>query len=44
MFASGALDPEPLVSSRIPLDDVVEDGFEALLDPDREEVKVLVEL
>lgn len=44
MFASGALDPDSLITSRIPLDDVVEDGFEALLDPDREEVKVLVEL
>lgn len=44
LFASGALDPEALVSSRIALEHVVEDGFEALLDPDREEVKVLVEL
>lgn len=44
MFASGALDPEALVTSRISLDDVVENGFEALLDPDREEVKVLVDL
>lgn len=44
MFESGALDPEPLIDSRIPLEHVVEDGFEALLDPDREEVKVLVEL
>lgn len=43
MFDSGALDPEPLISSRIALDDVVDDGFEALLDPDREEVKILVE-
>jgi len=44
MFASGALDPASLVSSRVSLDDVVEDGFEALLDPDSEEVKILVEL
>jgi len=44
MFDSGALDPEPLVSDRIPLENIVEDGFEALLDPEREEVKVLVEL
>lgn len=44
MFASGALDPDPLVSSRIALERVVEDGFEALLDPDSEAVKVLVEL
>jgi threonine dehydrogenase-like Zn-dependent dehydrogenase len=44
MFESGAVDPEPLITSRISLDNVVEDGFEALLNPDREEVKVLVEL
>lgn len=44
MFESGALDPGPLITTRIPLDDVVEDGFEALLDPNREEGKVLVEL
>lgn len=44
MFESGALDPEPLITSRISLDNVVKDGFEALLDPDHEEVKVLVEL
>ncbi|WP_135806116.1 2,3-butanediol dehydrogenase [Halorussus marinus] len=44
MFDSGALDPEALISSRIELESVVEDGFEALLDSDREEVKILVEL
>jgi (R,R)-butanediol dehydrogenase/meso-butanediol dehydrogenase/diacetyl reductase len=44
MFESGDLDPEALISSRIGLDGTVEDGFEALLDPEREEVKILVEL
>ncbi|GGM60378.1 (R,R)-butanediol dehydrogenase/meso-butanediol dehydrogenase/diacetyl reductase [Halarchaeum rubridurum] len=43
MFADGTLDPEPLVSDRIALDDVVAAGFEALLDPERDAVKVLVE-
>lgn len=44
MFESEALDPEALISSRIELENVVEAGFEALLDPERDEVKVLVEL
>ncbi|MBP2249923.1 (R,R)-butanediol dehydrogenase/meso-butanediol dehydrogenase/diacetyl reductase [Halarchaeum solikamskense] len=43
MFADGTLDPDPLVSDRIALDDIVDDGFDALLDPDREAVKILVE-
>lgn len=44
MFESGALDPEALISSRIDLENVVEDGFEALLDSEREEVKILVDV
>ena len=43
MFADGTLDPEPLITSRIDLDAIIDDGFEALLDDDREEVKILVE-
>ncbi|TKR25142.1 2,3-butanediol dehydrogenase [Natronomonas salsuginis] len=35
------LDPDPLVTKRIDLDDVVEDGFEALTEPG-EQVKILV--
>lgn len=42
-FASGELDPAALVTSRIDLEDIVDDGFEALADGDRGEVKVLVE-
>ncbi|MFU1783309.1 2,3-butanediol dehydrogenase [Haloarcula japonica] len=42
-FATGVFNPKPLVTSRIALDDIVEEGFEALLDRDREEMKVLVE-
>ncbi len=41
-FATGAVDPELLVTSRIGLQGIVDDGFEALADGDSEEVKVLV--
>ncbi|RZV06203.1 (R,R)-butanediol dehydrogenase/meso-butanediol dehydrogenase/diacetyl reductase [Natrinema hispanicum] len=44
MFESENLDPEALISSRIKLENVVEDGFEALLSPEQEAVKILVEL
>lgn len=44
MLESGTLDPEPLITSQIDLEQIVDNGFEALLDPDREEVKILVEL
>lgn len=42
-MASGALDAESLVTSRIDLDDIVTDGFEALADRESGEVKVLVQ-
>ena len=41
-LADGRVDPDRYVSSRIDVDDVVADGFEALLDPDSEERKILV--
>lgn len=41
-LASGELDAGKYVTSRIDLEDVVEDGFEALQDPEREERKILV--
>lgn len=41
MFEDGRLDPEPLVTDRIDLSEVVESGFEPLADPG-ERVKVLV--
>jgi len=41
-FADGTLDPELLVTSRIELEDIVEDGFERLVDPSNDEMKVLV--
>ena len=42
-FANGTLDPERLVTSRVDLDDIVESGFERLLDDESDEVKILVE-
>ncbi|WP_049986113.1 zinc-dependent alcohol dehydrogenase [Halobellus rufus] len=41
-LASGGLDAETYVTSRIALDDVVTDGFDALQDPERAERKILV--
>ena len=43
MLAEGTLDPEPLITDRIGLDGVVDEGFEALLDEDSDQVKILVE-
>jgi (R,R)-butanediol dehydrogenase/meso-butanediol dehydrogenase/diacetyl reductase len=43
MLADGRLDPEPFVTGHIGLDAIVEDGFESLLDPESEHVKILVE-
>lgn len=43
LFADGTLDPDAVISSRISLDHIVEEGFEALLDDGRDEVKILVE-
>jgi (R,R)-butanediol dehydrogenase/meso-butanediol dehydrogenase/diacetyl reductase len=41
--ASGALPVERVVSNRIALSDTVESGFEALLDPEGDQIKILVE-
>lgn len=43
MLANGTLDPEPLITDRIGLDGIVDDGFEALLAEDSDQVKILVE-
>jgi len=40
---SDEFDPEAMITGRIELDDIVEDGFGDLLNPDSEHVKVLVE-
>lgn len=42
-LAAGEIDTEAFVTNRIPLEDLVEDGYEALLAPDTEHVKILVE-
>lgn len=42
-FADGTLEPERLVTSRIDLDDIVDGGFERLLDDGSDEMKILVE-
>ncbi|MEY7851649.1 2,3-butanediol dehydrogenase [Natrarchaeobius sp. A-rgal3] len=41
-IATGDLDPELLVTSRIDLENLVDDGFEQLLADDNEHVKILV--
>lgn len=42
-LADGEIDTDTFVTNRIPLESLVEDGFEALLDPETEHVKILVE-
>lgn len=42
MLASNRLDPEPLITNRIDLSSIVEDGFEPLLEPEGGQVKILV--
>lgn len=42
-FADGTFDPDPLVTSRIDLEHIVQSGFESLLDEQSEEVKILVQ-
>ena len=42
-LADGKFDTEAFVTDRIPLADVVSEGYERLLNPDTEQVKILVE-
>ncbi|WP_181692309.1 2,3-butanediol dehydrogenase [Natronomonas sp. LN261] len=42
MLADGRLDPDPFVTGRIGLDGIVADGFERLIDPESDHVKILV--
>lgn len=42
MLADGTLDPDPLVTDRIDLDDIVDKGFESLLDEESDQVKIFV--
>lgn len=43
ILSSGAASTELFVTDRIPLEDIVDRGFEALLEPECEHVKILVE-
>lgn len=42
MLADGRLDPEPFITGRIGLEEIVDDGFERLIDPESDHVKILV--
>ncbi|WP_136588665.1 2,3-butanediol dehydrogenase [Salinigranum halophilum] len=42
MLADGTLDVDPLITARIDLDDIIDEGFESLLDPESGQVKILV--
>ena len=42
MLASGQLDPSPLITDRIDLEEIVTQGFERLTDPANDQVKILV--
>lgn len=42
MLEDGRLDPDPLITDRIDLDNIVDGGFEQLLDPESDQVKILV--
>jgi (R,R)-butanediol dehydrogenase/meso-butanediol dehydrogenase/diacetyl reductase len=41
-LAAGEIDTDPFVTGHIDLDDIAESGFDALLDPDTDHVKILV--
>ena len=42
MLADGRLDPEPFITGRIGLEEIVEEGFDRLIDPESDHVKILV--
>ncbi|MFW9966573.1 MAG: zinc-binding dehydrogenase [Candidatus Thorarchaeota archaeon] len=44
LLESKKIDPTPYITKIVPLEHVVEEGFEALAHPDSDEVKVLVEI
>jgi threonine dehydrogenase-like Zn-dependent dehydrogenase len=44
LLSEGVIDPLPMISRVIPLDNVVTDGFEALTRQDNQDVKVLVRI
>ncbi|KAB1190591.1 alcohol dehydrogenase catalytic domain-containing protein [Haloferax sp. MBLA0076] len=42
MLGDGRLDPDPFITDRIGLDELVEEGFDRLIDPASDHVKILV--
>ncbi len=42
MLANGQLDPEPLITDRIGLEKIVDQGFNRLTEPESDQVKILV--
>ena len=42
--ASGALPIDQVMSARVKMEDAVADGFERLLDPAADEIKILVDV
>jgi (R,R)-butanediol dehydrogenase/meso-butanediol dehydrogenase/diacetyl reductase len=42
MLSDGRLDPEPFITDRVGLDGIVDSGFESLVDPESDQVKILV--
>jgi (R,R)-butanediol dehydrogenase/meso-butanediol dehydrogenase/diacetyl reductase len=43
LIAKKVIDPNPIVTKIISLDDIVEEGFECGIDPDTSDIKILVE-
>ncbi|TFG15898.1 MAG: hypothetical protein EU535_00650 [Promethearchaeota archaeon] len=37
------IDPDPIITKIIPLNDIVQEGFECAIDPDTKDIKILVE-
>ncbi len=42
LIAQKLIDPEPIVTKIIPLDDIVEEGFQEAIKPDTKELKIIV--
>lgn len=43
LVAKKFIDPEPIVTKIISLDDIIEEGFQSAIDPDTKDIKILVE-
>jgi len=44
LITNDKIDVSPLISKVIPLDDIVQEGFESLMSPECEDVKILIEI